>query len=90
MAEHNAIQENFRSTAKEIQTRIGKLMATNQDVPAEKMERLIELERFFNRVGRGEVRPGTALLELPERFGANLNSLVEGLGASFEMLIKDL
>ncbi len=88
IAEHNAVQEICRGTSKEIQTKIRYLIANDPDLPADRVNRIIEIRRFLDQVGRGERAPMAAMEELNQRFNTDLPSLVREVDTNFEMLIK--
>ncbi len=89
ISEASAIQEVMRGTSKEITNKIEPLMALNPNVPPEKLEKLIELKNLMSRVGRGEIPPGDAILEINNRFNVDWKDLPEQIGAEFEFLIKN-
>ncbi|MBE0687335.1 MAG: hypothetical protein IH585_15195 [Anaerolineaceae bacterium] len=83
ISEGYAIQEIFRGTAKEITNKIEPLMRANASVPAEKLERLLELRDYLSEVGKGNIPPGDAIARFQ-----NWMDLPNQISAQFEALIK--
>lgn len=88
ISEANAIQEICRGTSKEIHSKIGLLASGSSKVPPDKLHELLEIRNYLGQVGRGQIPPGTAAAEIQQKFGTDLQGLVERVGGVFEMLIK--
>ncbi|MBN1814239.1 MAG: hypothetical protein JXA14_20540 [Anaerolineae bacterium] len=88
LSQGDAIQETFRGLEKDMRTKLRPLLESgSQQVPFPRQQRLEQMERFFKRVGDGQIAPGQATQILQQHFGVTLDQAVEEITSNLETAV---